>query len=50
MQRLERVLLDHKHAPMADIVAALEAAIRDCTGFTAQFDNIALVIARRTRL
>jgi len=35
MQRLERVLLEHKHAPTAAIVAALEAAIRDCTGLTA---------------
>ncbi len=47
MERLERVLLEQRDAPVADIMSALKSAIDDFTGLTAQFDDIAILIARR---
>ena len=46
MERLQRVILDHRGAPAADIVAALEQAIEDFAGPTDPFDDIAIVVAK----
>jgi serine phosphatase RsbU (regulator of sigma subunit) len=47
MDRLQRVILDHRRAPAADIVAALEQAIDDFAGPGEPFDDIAIVLAKR---
>ncbi len=47
MVRLQQVILEHSDAPAAGIIAALEGAIHDFAGVTAQFDDIAIVIAKR---
>ena len=47
MERLQRVILDHRHAPAADVVAALEQAIADFAGSAAPFDDIAMVVVKR---
>jgi serine phosphatase RsbU (regulator of sigma subunit) len=49
MERLQRVLLDHRHAPAADIVAALEQAIGGFVGSTAPFDDTAMVVIKCLR-
>jgi len=46
MERLQRVILDHRHAPAADVVAALEQAIGDFSGSTAPFDDVAIVVTK----
>lgn len=46
MERLQRVILDHRHAPAADVMAALEQAIGDFAGSTAPFDDIAMVVIK----
>ncbi len=47
MERLQPVILDHQHASAADLMAALEKAIDSFTGSAAQFDDIAVLIAKR---
>jgi sigma-B regulation protein RsbU (phosphoserine phosphatase) len=47
MERLRQAILNHRHLPAADIIAALERAIDDFTGAAAQFDDIAIVVAKR---
>ncbi len=47
MDRLRQVILDHQFASAADMLTALEKAIDEFTGSTAQFDDIAIVIAKR---
>jgi serine phosphatase RsbU (regulator of sigma subunit) len=47
MERLRRVVLEHRHESAAVIVAALEGVIGEFTGDTTQFDDIAIMIARR---
>jgi sigma-B regulation protein RsbU (phosphoserine phosphatase) len=47
MERLQRVILDCRHAPAVDIVTALEQAIDDFAGPTDPFDDIAIVVAKR---
>jgi sigma-B regulation protein RsbU (phosphoserine phosphatase) len=47
MERLRRVILENRHAPAAGIVAAIEGAIGEFTGATEQFDDIAMMIAKR---
>jgi sigma-B regulation protein RsbU (phosphoserine phosphatase) len=47
MERLRRVVLEHRHASAAGIVVAIERAIGEFTGATAQFDDIAIMIAKR---
>jgi len=47
MERLRRVILEHRRAPAAGIVAAIEGAIGEFTGATEQFDDIAMMIAKR---
>lgn len=47
MARLQRVILEHRDAPATGIVAALEGAIHEFAGSAAQFDDIAIVIAKR---
>jgi sigma-B regulation protein RsbU (phosphoserine phosphatase) len=47
MERLRRVVLEHRDASAADIAAAIEHAIGEFTGATAQFDDIAIMIAKR---
>ena len=46
MERLQRVILEHRHAPAADVMAALEQAIGDFVGSAAPFDDIAIVVAK----
>jgi len=46
MERLQRVVLDHRHEPVADVVAALEQAIGDFAGSTAPFDDVAMVVIK----
>jgi sigma-B regulation protein RsbU (phosphoserine phosphatase) len=47
MERVKRVLVEHSHKPATDILAALESAVDDFAGPTAQFDDIAILIAKR---
>jgi sigma-B regulation protein RsbU (phosphoserine phosphatase) len=47
LARLRRVVLAHRHAPATGIVAALERAVGEFAGSSAQFDDMAMVIARR---
>jgi sigma-B regulation protein RsbU (phosphoserine phosphatase) len=49
MQRLQQVILEHRYAPAADVVAALERAIDDFVGSTEPFDDIAVVVVRRLK-
>jgi sigma-B regulation protein RsbU (phosphoserine phosphatase) len=49
MERLQRLILEHRGAPAADVVAALEQAIRDFTGSTAPFDDMAMVVMKRLK-
>jgi sigma-B regulation protein RsbU (phosphoserine phosphatase) len=46
MERLQRVLLDCRHASAGDIVSALERAIDDFAGPADPFDDIAIVVAK----
>ncbi|NIO68860.1 MAG: hypothetical protein GTN71_07430, partial [Anaerolineae bacterium] len=46
MERLQRVILDHRHAHAADVMAALEQAIGDFAGSTAPFDDMAMVVMK----
>jgi serine phosphatase RsbU (regulator of sigma subunit) len=46
MERLQRVLLDHRDDTAVDIVAALEQAIDGFVGTTEPFDDIAIVVIR----
>jgi sigma-B regulation protein RsbU (phosphoserine phosphatase) len=47
MACLQQVILTHSDASATDIVNALENAIHDFAGSAAQFDDIAIVIAKR---
>ena len=47
MERLRRVVLDHRSAPAAEIVTALDRAISDFVGSSAPFDDVAIVVAKR---
>jgi sigma-B regulation protein RsbU (phosphoserine phosphatase) len=47
MERLRRVILAHQHESAAGILAALERAIGEFTGAMPQFDDIAILIAKR---
>jgi serine phosphatase RsbU (regulator of sigma subunit) len=49
MERLERIVLAHRQAPVVDLVAALEQAIQDFVGSTAPFDDLAIVVAKCQR-
>ena len=46
MERVQQVMLDHRHEPAADIVAALEQAIGDFAGSAAPFDDMAMVVMK----
>jgi sigma-B regulation protein RsbU (phosphoserine phosphatase) len=46
-ERLQRVLLEHRHASAAEVMDALGKAIHDFIGPTAPFDDIAILIVRR---
>ena len=46
MERLQRVVLEHRYAPAADVMAALEQTIDDFAGSSAPFDDIAIVVAK----
>lgn len=47
MERVRRILLEHRHKSAAGIVAALESAINAFTGATTPFDDIAIMVAKR---
>ena len=46
MERLQRVLLDHRDSTADKIVAALQQTIKTFIGSTAPFDDIAIVVIR----
>ncbi|UCC76467.1 MAG: PP2C family protein-serine/threonine phosphatase, partial [Anaerolineales bacterium] len=46
MDRLQRVVLEHRDAPAAGLVAKLEQAIGDFAASAAPFDDIALVVIK----
>lgn len=46
MERLERVVLDHRQASAPDMIASLDQTIHDFAGSTAPFDDIAIVVAK----
>jgi sigma-B regulation protein RsbU (phosphoserine phosphatase) len=46
MGRLKRVVLDHRRASAADIIDGLEQAIDEFAGYTAPFDDVAIVVTR----
>jgi sigma-B regulation protein RsbU (phosphoserine phosphatase) len=46
MERLRRVALDQRHAPAAEIMAALTQALDAFTGSAAPFDDIAIIVAK----
>jgi len=48
MDRLQSIILDHRRAPAVDIVAALERAIDDFAGPGDPFDDIAVVVVKRS--
>lgn len=48
MDRLRRTVLEQGDRPAAEIVAALEEAVGRFSGATEQFDDMAILVARRT--
>jgi sigma-B regulation protein RsbU (phosphoserine phosphatase) len=47
IERLQSVLLAHRHSNAAAILVALEAAIQEFTGPTPPFDDITFILAKR---
>jgi serine phosphatase RsbU (regulator of sigma subunit) len=47
LDRVKRVVLEHRHGPADEIVAALEQAMDDYTGSALPFDDTALLVIRR---
>ena len=47
MERLRRVILENRHASAAELLVEIERAIGEFTGATEQFDDIAIMIAKR---
>jgi sigma-B regulation protein RsbU (phosphoserine phosphatase) len=47
VERLQQVMLHHQHLPAAGIISTLERALDDFTGAAAQFDDVAIVVAKR---
>ena len=47
MDRLRRVILEQRTAPVSGLVAALEGAIAELTGGATQFDDIAILAVKR---
>jgi sigma-B regulation protein RsbU (phosphoserine phosphatase) len=47
MERLRRVILEQRMAPLAAMVSALERAIAELTGGATQFDDIAMLAVKR---
>jgi len=45
--RLQRVILDKRHAPAADMVAGLEQALREFVGASSPADDVTIVAAKR---
>ena len=46
-ERLQRVILDKRHAPAAEMVAGLEQALREFVGASSPADDITIVAAKR---
>jgi sigma-B regulation protein RsbU (phosphoserine phosphatase) len=46
MERLKQVVLNHRHAPVAELVGALQQANQDFIGSTAPFDDLAVVVVK----
>jgi serine phosphatase RsbU (regulator of sigma subunit) len=42
-ERLRRVVFEHRHAPVEEMVAALEQAVREFVGASAPFDDMTIV-------
>jgi sigma-B regulation protein RsbU (phosphoserine phosphatase) len=45
--RLERIILEQRHAPAAEILASVEQALDDFVGPNDQFDDTAIVLVKR---
>jgi sigma-B regulation protein RsbU (phosphoserine phosphatase) len=46
-ERLQRVILDKRHAPAAEMVAGLEQALREFVGASSPADDVTIVAAKR---
>jgi len=46
-ERLQRVILDKRHAPAAEMVARLEQALREFVGASSPADDVTIVAAKR---
>ena len=47
-ENLRRIILERRHASAAEMVAAIDQALRDFIGAAAQFDDITVMVAKRT--
>jgi len=47
MPRLRQVVLDHGHRAASDLLSALSGSVAEFTGTSEQFDDMAVVVARR---
>jgi sigma-B regulation protein RsbU (phosphoserine phosphatase) len=50
IERVQRVLLPHRHGAAAELLAALEQAVDRFSGDTPPFDDIALLLLRREEI
>jgi sigma-B regulation protein RsbU (phosphoserine phosphatase) len=48
-ERLQRVVLEKRHSPVAEMVAALEQALHEFVGPSSPFDDITIVAAKRPK-
>jgi serine phosphatase RsbU (regulator of sigma subunit) len=48
LERLRQMVLDHRHATAAELASALDRAVAEFSGAAARFDDITVVIAKRT--
>jgi sigma-B regulation protein RsbU (phosphoserine phosphatase) len=47
MERFERIILDHRHAPAAQIARAVVEAVDEFSGSEEPFDDIAVLVVKR---
>jgi sigma-B regulation protein RsbU (phosphoserine phosphatase) len=48
IERFEQIVLDHRHMPAAEIAAAVVRAVDDFSGSEEPFDDVAIVVVKRT--
>jgi sigma-B regulation protein RsbU (phosphoserine phosphatase) len=49
MDRLQEVLFDHRHLSAAELISKLESTIHQFVAESPSFDDIAIVVAKRSR-